>query len=63
MSCPVYKPICIHCIHYEIKKEVNGRTPCKAYPDGIPYEIWKEKSKPDIDKDAPCQNGYKFEHD
>ena len=62
MSIPVYMPMCIDCIHLEIGKKINGRTPCKAYPEGIPYEIWKEKAKPSADKTALCPNGYKFEH-
>lgn len=62
MSIPVYVPMCIDCVHLDLKKKVNGRTPCKAYPDGIPYEVWIERSKPSADKNAPCPNGYKFEH-
>ena len=57
----VYRPICIDCIHLDLKKEKNGRPICKAYPDGIPYEVWKEKSKPDIDVNKTCNNGIGFE--
>ena len=60
----VYVPICIKCSNFNnFEKGKNGRANCKAYPDGIPYEVWKEKSKPDVDVNAPCPNGYKFEHD
>ena len=62
MSSPVYMPMCIDCIYLDLDKEVSGCTACKAYPEGIPYDVWKEKSKPSADKDAPCPNGYKFKH-
>jgi hypothetical protein len=29
-------PICMWCKHYHFK----GRTPCNAFPDRIPDEIW-----------------------
>lgn len=58
----VYCPICIDCVHIDLKKEKNGRPVCKAYPEGIPYDVWKEKSKPNIEKDVPCNNEYKFKH-
>ncbi len=50
MSIPIYVPLCIDCIHYDLGKEANGCAVCKAYPEGIPYEVWKEKSKPSADK-------------
>lgn len=56
----VYCHICIDCKHLQIKEKNNGRPVCKASPDGIPYDIWIEKSKPDIDENAPCANGFKF---
>lgn len=62
MSSPIYMSACLDC-----KNRVRDSVPkdvafCKAYPDGIPYEVWIEKSKPSADKNAPCPNGYKFEH-
>ena len=58
----VYVPICINCKYFEnFKKGENGRPTCKAFPNGIPYETWKEKSKPDTIRTDVCQNDYKFE--
>lgn len=62
MSVKVYMPMCIDCVHLDLIKEVNGRPVCKAYPEGIPSQIWEYKSKLSTDKNTPCQNGYKFEH-
>lgn len=63
MSAPIYVPLCIDCVHIDLSKKVDGIPVCKAYPNGIPYEVWKEKSKPNYDENTPCPNGYKFEHD
>lgn len=59
----VYCPVCIDCKHRIRENKPKDTAFCKAYPNGIPYEIWKEKSKPNIDKNTPCPNGYRFEHD
>ena len=56
----VYMPICIDCKHLDLVKGVDGRPVCKAYPEGIPHDVWKEKSKPDYDKDTAYPNGCKF---
>lgn len=57
----VYVPICIDCKHFDnFKKGKNGRPSCKAFPGGIPYDIWKEKSNSDTKNDI-CQSDYKFE--
>ena len=62
MSIPIYMSLCIDC-KYRIRENMpKGNAYCKAYPEGIPFEVWKEKSKPSADKDAPCPNGYKFKH-
>ena len=39
---------------------------CKAFPDGIPEDIWdgynyKERKYPSRDTSKDCGNGYKFE--
>lgn len=59
----VYYPLCVDCKYRIRDNKPKTAAFCKAYPDGIPYKVWKEKSKPDIDKNAPCPNGYKFKHD
>ena len=59
MSSPVYIPICMKCANFD--KEINDCAVCKAYPNGIPYEVWKEKSKPDIDVNKPCNNDFMFQ--
>lgn len=59
----VYCPLCLGC-KYRIRENKPKGTPfCKAYPDGIPYDTWIEKSKHDIDENAPCANGFMFEKD
>ena len=63
MSIPVYVPLCIHCKYRKRENMPTDKAYCQAYPDGIPYEVWKEKSKPNYDENTPCPNGYKFEHD
>lgn len=55
---PVFVPVCIDC-KYAFDKD--DAVCCKAYPDGIPQEVWKAKAT--TDKEKPCPNGYKFEHD
>jgi hypothetical protein len=55
--------LCVDCKHLELGKEKNGRPVCKAYPNGIPKEVIESKSKPNLDKNEPCNNGIKFEHD
>ena len=40
---------------------------CKAFPDGIPEDIWdgynyKEGKYPSKDTSKDCGNGYKYEH-
>ncbi len=59
----VYYPLCVDCKYRIRENKPKDVAFCKAYPDGIPYEVWKEKSKPGIDANAPCPNGYNFEHD
>lgn len=49
--------ICSRCKHYNIE-EVENHT-CKAYPDGIPPEIWLGKN--DHTKSYPGDNGIRFE--
>jgi hypothetical protein len=41
----------------EIKE---GKPVCKAYPNGIPYDVWKEKCETDNDMIMICPNGYRF---
>lgn len=57
----VEKPICIDCKLLDLKKEVNGKAVCKAYPNGIPDEVIEKKCKPNVSVETPCNNGYKFE--
>ncbi len=55
--------LCVDCAHLDMSKEINGRPICSAFPNGIPKEVIESKSKPNVDKDTPCNNGVKFEHD
>jgi hypothetical protein len=34
---PMYSPVCTYCKHFIIEA---GKRSCKAFPDGIPLEIW-----------------------
>lgn len=54
-------PICLDCTFLDYENKKNGKPICKAFPDGISDEVIKEKSKPNIDKDKICNNGYKYE--
>lgn len=49
--------VCTHCQHYNIE-DVENHT-CKAYPDGIPPEIWLGKN--DHTKPYPGDSGIQFE--
>lgn len=53
---PVFIPVCLDC-KYQFDKD--KKVCCKAYPEGIPYNVWEAKATTDMDK--PCPNGYKFE--
>lgn len=33
---PIYSPICTSCRHLNLSRQRS----CKAFPDGIPQEIW-----------------------
>lgn len=39
---PVYSPVCTYCKHFFI---IPGERICKAFPGGIPLEIWLGQSK------------------
>ncbi len=53
---PVFVPVCIDCKNKFRKGDVIC---CKAYPDGIPNDIWRKKAT--TEKSNLCPNGYKFE--
>ena len=59
----VYMSLCLKCKHRIRTDKPKDKAYCKAYPNGVPVDVWREKSKPDYDKDTPCPNGCKFEHD
>jgi len=52
---PVYSPVCSYC-RYLINKP--GRV-CKAFPDGIPMEIWLGENK--HNRPFSGDNGIRFE--
>lgn len=39
---PLYSPVCTYCRHLYIR---SGERVCKAFPDGIPQEIWLGQNK------------------
>jgi hypothetical protein len=49
---------CIFCKHYEIEWGIFAGT-CKAYPDGVPLEIWSGEI--DHSEPYPDDNGIQFE--
>jgi hypothetical protein len=53
---PVYSPVCTHCKHLIIKP---GERICKAFPDGIPLEIWLGLNKHTVQ--YPGDQGIRFE--
>lgn len=59
----VYCPLCLECKNRIREDKPKDNPFCKAYPDGIPYDVWIEKSKPNIDVNKTCNNGYKFEQE
>jgi hypothetical protein len=49
-----YRPICFYCKHLK-------RGDCKAFPDGIPDDIWEARSLHRTP--FPGDQGIQFEHD
>ena len=50
---------CVRCKN-SFENTKMGRTRCKAFPNGIPYEyLWKI----DVTELEECNNGYKFEEE
>jgi len=52
---PVYSPVCSYCRHLQPDP---GRV-CKAFPNGIPLEIWLGLDK--HSEALPGDNGIRFE--
>ena len=52
---PVYSPVCSFCRHLNNRP---GRV-CKAFPNGIPMEIWLGNHK--HKRSFPGDNGIRFE--
>lgn len=57
LNIKIYSPTCFHCIHL-IHDE---KRVCKAFPDGIPIEIWNGDN--DHKKPYKGDNGIMFEGD
>lgn len=55
----VYLPLCLDCANKTKIGSAKQRTCCKAFPDGIPPEVWASKTAKT--KEEPCGKGYKFE--
>lgn len=49
-------PPCIHCIHYNSQ----AMKTCKAFPEGIPDEIWLNNNP--HTQSYPGDHGIQFEH-
>ena len=52
---PIYSKVCVYCAH--LITDPEGRT-CKAFPDGIPMEIWDGRN--DHRKPYPGDGGVVF---
>lgn len=53
---PVYSPVCTYCKHLAVEAEKRS---CKAFPGGIPLEIWLGLNK--HTKSYFGDNGIQFE--
>lgn len=53
---PVYSKVCSLCTHLDLKSA--GRT-CKAFPEGIPMDIWLGKNK--HTEPFPGDHGIRFQ--
>lgn len=51
----IYSPTCFHCKHLA----TSEKRECKAFPDGIPIEIWNGNN--DHTKPYKGDNGIMFE--
>lgn len=54
---PVYSPVCTFCKNYISGREIRK---CRAFPDGIPDEIWTGEN--DHTKPYKGDHGIQFEH-
>lgn len=53
---PVYSDVCTLCRHFT---RVYGKRECRAFPEGIPMEIWMGENP--HTKPYPGDNGIQFE--
>lgn len=59
----IFSDVCTHCVHMDHLSPVSGKKIpiCKAFPKGIPDEIWQGKN--DHTKPHPGDNGIQFKVD
>jgi hypothetical protein len=55
----ILSKVCIFCKHWNKEDHVNHT--CKAFPDGIPYNIWLGENN--HKKPYPGDHGIRFEKD
>lgn len=55
----IVSPVCSFCKHFNQKSILGQRKTCKAFPKGLPAEIWLGENK--HQEPFPGDNGIRFE--
>ena len=55
----LFSGVCSRCLHFDVNSPLGEKKTCKAFPNGIPGEIWLGEN--DHTKPFPGDNGIVFE--